>query len=328
VNARQRWACWPTHRKLGADQIGILDELGLDRTPMQAAWARNLAAARAFQEREGHWRVPAGRRMASQGTLSGEKLAALQAAGFGPSSGRGSSARSHAAIAGATTDGTRFATYRVPAASTRERTSMDRVDTDTRRPVEAMQPDPRRGVDIAAAEAAAAAMLRALGVDLDVVDRRETPARMVGALVELLTPPAFHPTAFDNAEGYDEIVVVAGIGFHSLCEHHALPFVGTADIAYVPAKMLAGLSKLAWVVKLFARLLQVQERMTAQIADWLVEQMDPAGVGVRLRAEHLCMSLRGPRAAGSSTTTFAVRGVLRDDPDRRREWIGMLAGLP
>src|SRR5438874_1055528 len=133
---------------------------------------------------------------------------------------------------------------------------MDHVDTHTRHLVEAMQPDPRRGVDIAAAEAAAAAMLRALGVDLDVVDRRETPARMARAFVELLSPPAFRPTAFDNAEGCDEIVVVAGIGFHSLCEHHALPFVGTADVAYVPAKMLAGLSKVAWVVQLFARRLR------------------------------------------------------------------------
>ncbi len=205
---------------------------------------------------------------------------------------------------------------------------MEQVDTHTRGPAEAVKPRRRCGIDIAAAGAAAEAMLRALDVDLDVVDRRETPARMARAFVELLTPPAFNPTAFDNAEGYDEIVVVAGIGFHSLCEHHALPFVGTADIAYVPAKMLAGLSKLAWVVQLFARRLQVQERMTAQIADWLVEQMDPAGVGVRLRAEHLCMSLRGPHAGGSSTTTFAARGVLRDHPDRRREWMGMLAGLP
>lgn len=144
----------------------------------------------------------------------------------------------------------------------------------------------------------------------------------------MLTPPRFNPTTFDNADGYDELVVVEAVPFFSLCEHHVLPFVGTATIAYLPRSRIVGLSKLAWVVQLFARRLQVQERMTGQIADWLVEHLDPAGAGVRLRAEHLCMSLRGARAAGAATTTSARRGVFADDPARRDEWLRLLTALP
>jgi GTP cyclohydrolase I len=182
------------------------------------------------------------------------------------------------------------------------------------------------GADDAAA-GAAKALLEALGVPLDGEHRRETPARLARALREMLTPPSFEATTFDNAEGYDELVVVEAVPFFSLCEHHVLPFVGTAAIAYLPSTRIVGLSKLAWVVQLHARRLQVQERMTGEIADWLVEQLDPLGVGVRLRAEHLCMSLRGARAAGSVTTTTARRGVLADDPFRQTEWLRLLSGL-
>ncbi len=187
------------------------------------------------------------------------------------------------------------------------------------------QPDQRPVPEASTVEdtatSAAAALLTALGVPLDSQHRRQTPARLARALREMLTPPRFDPTSFDNAEDYDELVVVEAMPFFSLCEHHVLPFVGTATIAYLPGARIVGLSKLAWVVQLFARRLQVQERMTTEIADWLVANLEPRGVGVRLRAEHLCMSLRGARAAGAVTTTSACRGVLADDTARRDEWL-------
>jgi GTP cyclohydrolase I len=177
----------------------------------------------------------------------------------------------------------------------------------------------------ASAVAAATQMFAALGVDLDREHRLATPQRYIRAMREMLTPPRFDPTSFENADGYDEFVVVEAVPFFSLCEHHVLPFVGTATIAYLPNARIVGLSKMAWVVQLFARQLQVQERMTGQIADWIGEHLQPRGVGVRLRAEHLCMSLRGARAAGAVTTTTARRGALVDDPERRDEWLRFLA---
>jgi GTP cyclohydrolase I len=144
----------------------------------------------------------------------------------------------------------------------------------------------------------------------------------------MLTPPRFAPTSFKNVEHYDELVVVGTVPFFSLCEHHVLPFIGVATIAYLPDQYILGLSKFARVVDLYARRLQVQERMTGQIADWLVEHLDPRGVGVQLRAEHLCMSLRGARVAGAITTTSARRGVIADDPARRDEWLQLLQNRP
>jgi GTP cyclohydrolase I len=184
-----------------------------------------------------------------------------------------------------------------------------------------------RGLEDDAARAAAA-LLAALGVPLEGEHRQGTPARLAGALREMLTPPQFDATTFSNAEGYDELVVVEAVPFFSLCEHHVLPFSGTAAVGYVPGTRIIGLSKLAWSVQLFARRLQVQERMTAQIADWLVDNLEPRGVGVRLRAEHLCMSLRGARAAGAITTTSARRGVIADDPARRNEWLRLMSAVP
>lgn len=167
---------------------------------------------------------------------------------------------------------------------------------------------------------AATILLRSLGVALDGDHRRKTPQRMVLALREMLTAQVFEPTSFENADGYDEFVAVREIPFFSLCEHHVLPFVGTATVAYIPGERIVGLSKLSRVVQMFARRLQVQERMTIQIADWLVEALEPRGVGVRLRAEHLCMSLRGARVLGAVTTTTARRGVIAHDQARGGEW--------
>jgi GTP cyclohydrolase I len=142
-------------------------------------------------------------------------------------------------------------------------------------------------------------------------------------LAELLTPEPFDLTTFPNDEHYDELVVARDITFQSICEHHLLPFHGVAHVGYVPADRILGLSKLARVVQLFARDLQVQERLTKQVADWLQQNLAPKGVGVVLEAEHLCMSVRGVRASGSRTVTSAVHGLLRDDAACRQEFFAL-----
>ncbi|WP_322770183.1 GTP cyclohydrolase I FolE, partial [Frankia sp. Cr1] len=148
----------------------------------------------------------------------------------------------------------------------------------------------------------------------------DTPARMANAYVELLTPREFDLTTFPNSEDYEELVLVRDIPFRSLCEHHALPFIGTAHVGYLPASRIIGLSKLARVVELFAHRPQVQERLTKQVADWLVEQLQPKGVGVVLHAQHLCMTLRGVHAMGAGTVTSALHGLLRSDSRARHEF--------
>jgi GTP cyclohydrolase I len=191
-------------------------------------------------------------------------------------------------------------------------------DGARRRPRISHQPAP---VDLATAEAAATEMLAALGLPIDSEDMFETPRRLVQAYAEMLTPPEFDSTTFDNAAGYDELVLVSDIPVHSLCEHHLLPFTGVAHVAYLPGDRIVGLSKLGRVVESFARRLQVQERMTVQIADWVEEFLQPRGVGVVLEAEHLCMSLRGVQKPGTITVTSALHGLVRDDARTRQEFL-------
>ncbi|WP_255509884.1 GTP cyclohydrolase I FolE [Micromonospora sp. AP08] len=183
---------------------------------------------------------------------------------------------------------------------------------------------PRR--DPAAAEQAAADFLAALGVDLSADGLADTPGRMARAYAELLTPREFQLTTFANDEGYDELVLARAIPIRSVCEHHLLPFVGVAHVGYLPGERILGLSKLARVVELFAHGPQVQERLTKQIADWLTGQLRPRGVGVVIEAEHLCMTLRGVQAVGSSTITSTLLGTLRDDHRSRAEFF-TLAGI-
>src|SRR5215216_7772807 len=133
--------------------------------------------------------------------------------------------------------------------------------------------DDERAIDVAAAELAAADLLTALGIDLDDAQVSETPRRIAAAYAELLTPTPFHPTTFPNEARYDELVLVRSIPFHSLCMHHLLPFHGVAHVGYLPDVRIVGLSKLARVVELFARNLQVQERLTTQIADWIQDEL-------------------------------------------------------
>ena len=181
----------------------------------------------------------------------------------------------------------------------------------------------RPAVDIAAAETATRSLLRALGADVTEESLADTPARVARMYAELLTPEPFDLTTFPNDEGYDELVIARNIPFHSLCEHHLLPFHGVAHVAYFPNERILGLSKLARVVDLFAAGLQVQERLTRQASNWLQEHLEPRGVGVVLEAEHLCMSLRGVTKPGVTTVTSALHGLIRTDPRTRDEFLAL-----
>jgi GTP cyclohydrolase I len=200
-----------------------------------------------------------------------------------------------------------------------------RAETNGHRPAIGRHELGERGVDLPGAERAAAELLRALGADVDSEHLRETPRRVAKAYAELLTPTKFNATTFPNDEGYDELILVRDIPFQSLCAHHLLPFHGTAHVAYLPADRLVGISKLGRVVDLFARDLQVQERLTTQIADWIETNLDPRGVGVIVEAEHLCMSLRGVQKPGSLTVTSALRGLVKEDARTRQEFLSLVS---
>ena len=162
-------------------------------------------------------------------------------------------------------------------------------------------------IDLVAAEHAARAFLQALGQDPTSAHLCDTPRRLAEAYGELLTPEPFRLTTFPR----------------SLCQHHLLPFVGVAHVGYLPGSRIVGLSKLARVVDHFAHALQVQERLTQQVADLLQEHLEPKGVGVVIEAEHLCMSLRGVEATGSRTITSALHGLVRDDARSRQEFFAL-----
>lgn len=178
--------------------------------------------------------------------------------------------------------------------------------------------------DEAAATTAAAALLRALGLDLTDRNLVETPKRMAKALIELTSSPEFEMTTFPNDEGYDELVLVRDIPVQSICEHHMLPFTGVAHVAYLPGDRIVGLSKLARMVAHHARRPQTQERLTKQIAEHLDQVLHPRGVGVVIEAAHTCMSLRGARAHGTLTKTSAMLGLLREDPRTRAEFLSLV----
>ncbi|MGH2837554.1 MAG: GTP cyclohydrolase I FolE [Thermoleophilaceae bacterium] len=181
-------------------------------------------------------------------------------------------------------------------------------------------------VDYERALAAAKDLLEALGAEVENGPLAETPRRMVDSYIEQLTPQPFHATTFPNDGNYDELVVARDINFHSLCEHHLLPFIGVAHVAYLPGDQIVGLSKLARVVEYYARALQVQERLTTQVADWLERELSPRGVGVVIEAEHMCMTLRGVQKPGTKTVTSALHGAVRDDPRTRQEFLTLAKG--
>jgi GTP cyclohydrolase I len=179
-------------------------------------------------------------------------------------------------------------------------------------------------LDLAAAERAALDLLKAIGADTDHEAVRDTPRRVAATFAELVTPAPFAATKFGNDGRYDELVVVRDIAFQSLCAHHLLPFHGVAHVAYLPGEKIVGLSKLARIVDACASDLQLQERMTTQIADWLERELEPRGLGVVLKAEHTCMTIRGVRKAGALTVTSAMRGCVREDARTRQELLSLV----
>ncbi|TRY18561.1 GTP cyclohydrolase I FolE [Tessaracoccus rhinocerotis] len=185
-------------------------------------------------------------------------------------------------------------------------------------------------VDQARIEAAVREILIAVGEDPDREGLQQTPARVARAYEELFAglsqdPETYLGTTFDIA--HDELVLVKDIEVTSTCEHHLLPFVGVAHVGYIPSSdgRVTGLSKLARLVDVYSRRPQVQERLTTQIADALVEHIEARGVIVVIEAEHMCMTMRGARKPGSKTVTSAVRGQLRD-PATRAEAMGLITG--
>lgn len=182
---------------------------------------------------------------------------------------------------------------------------------------------PSAEIDRGAAVEAVRALLLALGRDPQNPHLNDTPRRVADAFIEMLAPQPFEATSFANDEGYSELVLVRDIPFSSLCEHHLLPFSGVAHIGYLPGERLLGLSKLARVLEHFAHDLQVQERLTQQVANWLQNELAPLAVGVVLEAEHSCMSARGARVTGSTTSTSAWHGELRRDRAARAEFLSL-----
>ena len=181
------------------------------------------------------------------------------------------------------------------------------------------------------AEAAVRTLLRWAGDDPDREGLLDTPARVARSYRELFAgydvdPRAYLERTFEEGGGYDELVVLKDIRFVSFCEHHMLPVVGKAHVGYLPTNRVVGISKLARVVHGFARRLQIQEKMTSEIARAIEEVLRPQGVGVVVEAEHSCMTLRGVNTAGSSLTTSHLSGVIRDDARTREEFLRLVRG--
>ena len=173
-------------------------------------------------------------------------------------------------------------------------------------------------------------ILEAIGEDPDREGLKETPKRVANMYEEILgginQSPEEHLKIF-NEPGNDEMVIVRDIPLYSVCEHHMLPFVGKAHIAYIPNEgRIIGLSKLARIVSVYAKRLQVQERLTAEVADFLYIKLGAKSVAVIIEAEHLCMTMRGARAAGAKTETSALRGYVRNDAKLRAEVMSLLTG--
>lgn len=183
-------------------------------------------------------------------------------------------------------------------------------------------------MDMQKIERAVRDILEAIGEDPDREGLAETPARVARMYAEIFAgleeDPHKHLKIFEEQKG-DEMVIVRDIPLYSMCEHHLIPFMGKAHIAYIPSDgKVIGLSKLARIVSTYAKRPQLQERLTAQIADFLYAELSPMGVAVVIEAQHLCMTMRGARAAGSETRTSALRGVMRSDARTRAEVLALL----
>jgi GTP cyclohydrolase IA len=183
----------------------------------------------------------------------------------------------------------------------------------------------------AEAEAAVRTLLRWAGDDPAREGLRDTPGRVVRAYGEWfagygIDPEEFLRRTFEETDGYDEMVVLRDINFESLCEHHLAPIIGRAHVAYLPHKRVVGISKLARVVEAYAKRLQIQEKLTAQIANTICDILKPRGVAVVVDATHQCMTTRGVHKSGVSMVTSRMLGAFRDDPKTRREFLAMIGG--
>src|SRR5438045_4488032 len=188
---------------------------------------------------------------------------------------------------------------------------------------------PKANVDIPRIEKAVREILFAVGEDPDREGLLKTPNRVARAYGELMAglqddPRRHLKTVFH--ERYDEIVLLRDIPFHSLCEHHLLPFTGRAHVAYLPDGKVVGLSKLARLVEGYARRPQVQERLTTQIADALMEELNPIGAACVIEAVHTCMTIRGAKKTGSTMVTSALRGIFQENPASRAEVLALIHG--
>ena len=172
-------------------------------------------------------------------------------------------------------------------------------------------------------------ILEGVGEDPNREGIRETPQRVARMFEEILGGTHTNPDLTIRAlplDAHDEIVLVRNIPFYSMCEHHLLPFVGVAHVAYLPAKNLMGISKLARIVDVYSRRLQVQERLSTEIADCIMRTIKPRGSLVVLEAEHLCMTMRGVKKPGAKTVTSVVRGIFRENPATRSEAMSLVMG--
>ena len=184
---------------------------------------------------------------------------------------------------------------------------------------------------VAEAESALRTLIRFIGDDPHREGLLDTPSRVVRSYADFfggyeIDPRSYLARTFEETEGYDEIIVLRDIPFVSHCEHHMVPFSGTASVGYLPDNRVVGISKLARVVDGYAKRLQIQEKLTAQIADAIEEVLSPRGVAVVLRSEHQCMTTRGVNKPGVSMVTSRMLGAFRENPDTRREFLSLISG--
>jgi GTP cyclohydrolase I len=182
-------------------------------------------------------------------------------------------------------------------------------------------------IDVDRIEKAVAEILAAVGEDVEREGLKGTPSRVARMYAELLAGMREDPKKHLRSvftEEYNEIVVLRDIPFYSICEHHLLPFIGSAHVAYLPSGVVLGVSKLARIVDTFARRLQAQERLTYQIADFIMDRLKPRGVAVVLEASHSCMTIRGIKKPGSVMVTSALRGIFMKDPRSRNEVLSLM----
>lgn len=208
---------------------------------------------------------------------------------------------------------------------------MTPYDAALAKPDAEIVPDARHKPSREQAERAVRTLIEWIGEDPDREGLADTPARVVRSYEELFGGYLYDPAdilarTFEEVEAYDEIVLLKGVRFESFCEHHMLPIIGQAHVAYFPRDRVVGISKLARVIDAYAKRMQIQERLTAQIANAIQKVLDPVGVAVLIESEHQCMSLRGVHKTGVNMVTTRMLGCFKDDPERRREFHRLIGG--